>query len=69
MKRHCRAHSEHGLDDSQSITNPSKHMQLFKYTQIDESVIKKVNIDPKLESEVLALREAIGNSDAKANHL
>ena len=31
-------------------------MKLFKYTQIDESVINKVNIDPKLTTEVLALK-------------
>ena len=42
-------------------------MDIYKYTKIDESVISKVNIDPKLTSEVIALKRAIGNSSTLEN--
>lgn len=49
------------------MNNPSKLMDIYKYTKIDESVISKVNIDPKLTSEVIALKRAIGNSSTLEN--
>ena len=42
-------------------------MQLFKYTQIEESVIKKVDLDPKFTKEMLALKKAIGNCNDEAD--
>ena len=50
------------------MDNPSRLTEIYKYTKIDESVISRVNINPKLTSEVIALKRAIGNSSTIENN-